>query len=55
MIDERKHRVNETTVATLTGSTVAIYQRDSIDDATTHLSFLTLDELRKLIAVMDAD
>ena len=55
MKTDRKHRVNETTVATLTGSTVALYQRDCLDETKTHLSFLNLDELRKLLAVMDAD
>lgn len=48
------HRVNQTTVATVTAQYVSVTQRDPLDDARNHLVFLTADELRSLLLAVEA-
>jgi hypothetical protein len=54
MITYRKHRVNETTVATLIGSIVELCQRDPVDETQKHTAYLTKDELRALLGAMES-
>lgn len=54
MTTQVKHRINETAVANVTADYVGITQRDCIDPSRNHVVFLTADELRALLAAVEA-